>query len=100
MVDFYAVYDAVGDFGGWEHYTTDAEDGYCDWLYEVDHRFEMIFYNWDVDRGEEPCGLRVVDNLEKGDDGYALELGRIVLEGEHDIEGAVRRFLEEIEEEL
>ena len=98
MVDFYAVYDAVEEYGGWEHFSTNADDGYSIWLNESDPRYQLVFYNWDIDYGEDPCGLRIDDTAEEDDHGFSREVALIILEGEPDIEEAVRNFLEEAQD--
>ena len=100
MVDFYAVYDAVEAFGGWEHLTTNGDDGYSIWNREDDPRYQLVFYNWDTDYSEDPCGLRIDDTEEEDARGYYREVALVVLEGESYVEDAVRDFLTEAEDIL
>ena len=97
MVDFYVVYDAVEEYGGWDHLTTNGDDGYCIWNREGDPRYQLVFYNWDTDYSGDPCGLRVDDTEENNDNGYYREVSLVILEGEPYIDEAVRDFLDEVE---
>ena len=98
MVDFYVVYDAVEDFGGWHHLTTNAEDGYTCWYREDDPRYEMVFFNWDLDDSDEGCGIRI-DSRHDGESKDVLELFLDDLDP-RDIEDRVIEFLDDAEDIL
>jgi hypothetical protein len=98
MVDFDAVYDIIEEHGGWDHLTTNGDDGYSIWINAEDTRYQLVFYNWDTYYSEDPCGLRVDDTEEEDVTGYYRKIALVVLEDIPDVEEAVKDFLEDVDD--
>ena len=96
MVDFYAVTDAVDNWGGWETFLTNMEDGFVIWQNDEYPGYELVFADWDMYGGGE---IRMVDpTKENSQTGYYMTVMSRNLDGLNEDEAAiaVEEFFEDL----